>query len=198
MRDEKTRSGDGRAYVRAVPWKTPTEDKVKGALGEIPAYVRRAKGLEATIDRLWREAEAARSELLAWVCLRAWQVEALPEAEAPEGGAFDSVRTAVEGLPAWRRLSARTPPKVRRGDGVRARDRLRDSIRRFNAAWETWLDEEAPLNEVNEQVEGYNRHWAFERQCVAKYVPLDKLGFRRREPLTREDLLDRYPLLPMP
>ncbi len=29
-------------HIHAVPWKTPIEDQVKGALGELPAYVRRA------------------------------------------------------------------------------------------------------------------------------------------------------------
>ena len=50
---------------------------------------------------------------------------------------------------------------------------------------------------MNREIEGYNAWFAFERQCAMKYVPLDKLTFKKKEPLVREDVLERLPLLPV-
>lgn len=149
-----------KARIRAVPWTTSTEEKVMGALGEIPAYVRRARRVEKSIAALHREACEVREEMLRFVVLRRKRVEET-------------------------------------GD-PRALDALRTSIRRFNRRWPEWLAGEAPLDRVNEEIDGYNRHYRMERQCAVKYVPLDKIAFTKKERITVESMLDRYPLLRLP
>jgi hypothetical protein len=149
-----------KAHVRAVPWTTPTEEKVKGALGEIPAYVRRARRVEDAVEALHREAAEIREEMLRFVVLRRKRVE--------------------------------------ESDDPRALEALRTSIRRFNRRWEAWIREEAPIDRVNDRIDGYNRHYRMERQCALKYVPLDKVAFTPKERITPESLLEEYPLLPLP
>jgi len=62
---------DGRRpRIRAVPWKTSTAERVEGALGEIPAYVKRALRVERAVDALLRKAERRYREGLRFVALR--------------------------------------------------------------------------------------------------------------------------------
>ena len=194
----------GRPHVRAVPWTTPTEEKVKGALGEVPAYMRRARKLEDEIGLLWEAAGTAREELLPWVCLRLRRLLDLPEERLREefspasDAALESLYEEVRRLEPFRRLRPRPGPGARRGLPSRALEALRGSIIRFNRAWTRWIDEESGLETVNELIEGYNRHFVFERQCAVRYVPLNRLTFRKKKPLSRLDLLERHPLLTLP
>lgn len=181
--------------VRAVPWTTPTEEKVKGALGELPAYVRRARRLEETVARLWAEAAAAREEMLLFVFLRLRRVLELGAAAGP---AIDAIREEAERFPTFRALRPRPPTRARKREPERALAALADSVTRFNARWRKWIDDDAPLVAVNAEIEGYNRHYEFERQCALKYVPLDKVPFRKRAPLTADDVLEALPFLPAP
>jgi hypothetical protein len=194
----------GRPHIHAVPWKTPTEEKVKGALGEVPAYVRRARNLEQAVADLFRDAAKAREEMLGFVALRFRQVlDVLDEDTAREldvsaVAALGVILAELEPLPAFYRLKSRARPPRGAREVERTVAALRESVGRFNTRWERWIDEEAPLAEVNRQVDGYNRHYEFERQCALKYVPLDKVTFEKRAPLDRADLLERLPVLPLP
>ncbi|MHC4472845.1 MAG: hypothetical protein ACYTDY_00695 [Planctomycetota bacterium] len=190
--------------VRAVPWKTPTEDRVRGALGGVPAYVRRAKRLEDSTARLFDTAREAREEMLVFVALRFRQALDLLEEEharelPPETvGALGGILEEIEALPSFCRLRERPRRAHRKRELDRALGSLGESVRRFNREWRRWLEEEAPLSEVNAQVEGYNKNYAFEKQCAVKYVPLNRIRAEKKRPLTVEDLLDRFPFLPEP
>ena len=132
--------------IRAVPWTTSTADKVKGMLGELPAYVKRARRVERLIEGLFHAAGEAYDERMRFVRIR------------------KSTR----------------------------------SVARFNKRWEQWLDEEAgeaELDAVNEQIEAYNRFFPVERQAAVKHVALHKLDFEPKEPVTRDDLLAKFPFL---
>jgi hypothetical protein len=189
--------------IPAVPWTTPTEEKVKGALGEVPAYVRRARRLEEAVASLFEAARQAREELLLFVALRFRQVlDLLEDEEARELPvetieALGAILDEIETLEAFCRLRQR-PRQPGRREIDKALDALRESVRRFNAKWVRWVAEEAPLDEVNRQVEGYNENYAFEKQCAVKYVPLNKLRVEKKTPLTEADLLERFPSLPVP
>ena len=56
--------------VRAVPWKTPLAERTKAALGEAPAYIRRARNLERNIDLLFARAEKRHEGIMRFVALR--------------------------------------------------------------------------------------------------------------------------------
>ena len=192
------------ARIHAVPWKTSTEEKVKSALGEVPAYIRRARRTEDAMDRLFRATAEVREEFLEIVSLRLRELlnilseeigRALPEATLQAlGGILD----VVDEHPAFLRLTAK--PQSPRGEREveAAIGNLRSSVDRFNGRYARWLREEAPLDEVNEEIRGYNENYSFERQCALRYVPLDKVQFKPKALLTESDILARFPLLPRP
>lgn len=194
----------GRPHIRAVPWKTPTAEKVKGALGEVPAYVRRARNMEQAVADLFRDSAKAREEMLGFVALRFRQVldvldeEAARELPVPTVAALGVILAELEPLEAFYRLKSRTRAPRAGKELERALAALRESVGRFNARWERWIDEEAPLAEVNRHIDGYNRHYEFERQCALKYVPLNRITFEKRAPLDGADLLEQLPFLPLP
>ena len=84
----------------------------------------------------------------------------------------------------------------RRGEPQRSLEALGESVARFNSRWRRWVEEEAELDELNRQVDGYNRHYRDERQAALRYVPVNKVGFEPKPPVTTEDVLARLPLLP--
>ncbi len=59
-----------RPRVRAVPWKTTTAERVKGALGELPAYVKRALRVQRAIDALFSTAERRYRDGLRFITIR--------------------------------------------------------------------------------------------------------------------------------
>jgi len=73
-----------RPRFRAVPWKTSTAERVEGALGEIPAYVKRALRVERAVDALFRAAERRYREGLRFVALRRRERDAAAGARASE------------------------------------------------------------------------------------------------------------------
>jgi hypothetical protein len=189
-------------HVRAVPWKTSTAEQVKGALGEIPSYLRRVRDLELAVRELFAEARKARAEMLDFVCLRFRRLLDLLSAEQgarlpPETvHALGTILDEVDELPAFRKLRER-PRDIR--DAVAVEKALADlgsSILRFNARWLTWTEQEAPLANVNRLIDNYNRYYRFEKQCAVRYIPLDRIDFTPRQPLTGADVLAELSLLP--
>lgn len=186
-----------KAHVRAVPWKTPPEDMVKGALGEVPAYVRRARRVEDAMRDLFRDAALAREERLLFVVLRlGHHRDVLAALDREPSVGVTSLHDAVAGLEAWRRRRSRSVGLA--GEPARSLASLRESVARFNRRWEAWVREEAPLARVNREVDGYNRHYRLERQCALKYVPFDAIRFEEKSAVTAADLLREFPLLTVP
>ena len=190
--------------IHAVPWKTSTEQKIKGALGEVPAYIRRARRMEEAVERLYVEVAEVREGFLEFTCLRLRELldvmsedygRRLPEETVR---ALGVILDAVDEHPSILKLMARPRPPHDRREPESALALLRKSVDRFNTRFSRWLTEEAPLDAVNEEIRGYNKHYSFERQCALRFVPLDKVMFEPRAPLTEMDLLTRFPLLPRP
>jgi hypothetical protein len=84
----------------------------------------------------------------------------------------------------------------RRTRNTRLRD-LRASIARFNRRWWTFL-EQLDLTEINRLRDGYNRYYQLEKECAVGSERLASMTFRRLEPVTVEEIRDRFPLLPLP
>jgi hypothetical protein len=191
-------------HIRAMPWKTTTNEMVKAALGEIPFYIRRVRDLEQGIEELFTEARAAREEMLDFVCLRFRRLldilseergAALPEQTVH---ALGIILDEVDELPSFLKLREQPRDPRKAVEIEKALGELKSSILRFNTRWRDWVEQEAPLARVNTLVDGYNRNYSIEKQCAVRYIPLDKLGFKRRDPLTTDDVFSTLPLLPEP
>lgn len=176
----------GKIHVRAVPWKTPTAEKVKGALGEAPAYVRRARRMEDAIDDAFATAARKCEELLAFVCLRLRRyLDAVPD-PAAHPAEVARIRKQVAALATFRDVRPRPPD--RRTSPPQLLARLHESAARFDRRWRAWIDEARPLDRANREIEGYNRWYQMERQAALRHVPPDAVRFRKRELLREEDL----------
>jgi hypothetical protein len=168
---------------------------VKGALGEVPAYVRRARRTEDAVRGLHLEVGGHREELLAFVCLRLRQyVDAVPGPLPPR---IAAIHAEIRETATFAELRPR-PARGRKNAPDVAAARLRESVARFNRRFLRWIDDEAPLDRANREIEGYNRYYALERQAALRYVPADQVRFEKRKLLTRDDLLAAFPLLPEP
>ena len=71
------------------------------------------------------------------------------------------------------------------------------SIDRFNKRWLNYVHT-LDLTRINELRDGYNRYYLLEKECAMRSARLARQHFRRLEPMTREAVLDRFPLLPVP
>lgn len=182
-----------RPPVHAVPLKTPTAEKVKGALGELPAYVQRARRTEDAVAAAFREASRTREEMLSFVCLRLRQyLDSVPGPD-PIHPTVRKIHEAVRELSTFKELRSRP---ARRSASRVALGRLGASVARFNRRFRRFIEEDAPLDRANREIDGFNRYYPLERQAAIRHVPLDKLTLEAKTPLTREDLIRELPLLP--
>jgi len=189
--------------IRATPWKTSTEEKVAGALGELPAYVRRDRAVEEAIERFHATLAAERIERLEITALKVRRLvdlgeKALRAHDDLDHDALAELRKELEPLEAYRRVRARAPEKPRAADVKRALTEVRRSVQRFNTAWDLRLADEESYAQVNERIEGYNRWYAFERQCALKHVPISQVRFAAIAPVTAADAGERHPTLSCP
>ena len=77
----------------------------------------------------------------------------------------------------------------------RLRTRLGETVARCNARWMKWLEADGRYDEVNREIEGFNRYYALERLAALKFVPLWAAGVPPGEPLGPADVLARYCLM---
>lgn len=167
---------------------------------DVPAYIRRARGVEAVLEELLDMARRQRTERLFGVRLhigvlragiRQWfdlrplldddgQLSVLGKLHA-EAGELD-VPTTGPTSHAGRR---------------RALVRLRSSIERFNRRWLPFVDE-LDFGELNRLRDGYNRYYLLEKECAVGPARLLPQMFRRLPPFAAADLLEKLPPLPVP
>jgi hypothetical protein len=168
---------------------------------DAPAYVRRARRVEGAYEQLLERCGRQREEWLSLVRTRVGQLAAL----AP---GWEGLRPLVDGddqLDLLRRLHAHLRPSLRVALGPatsagtlrRAVAALRHSLERFNQRWRAFLAgiDLGPLNALRD---GYNRHYLLEKECALRSTRLAREGFCRLEPLTTDDLSNRFPPLPVP
>jgi hypothetical protein len=190
--------------VETVPF---TGDPDSRAMNEVlaqfdaPAYIRRAAAVESTLAHLLAKCRAHREEMLAMVKLHLGQLWALaggPDALRPLL-ADDEQLAVLEGLRAGLSPRLRLPPGPTRSRRtlVRALRALGESIGRFNARWQAYL-EKVDLAAVNKVREGYNKHYVLEKACFLRNDVLANRGFVPLPPLTPADLAGLLPPLPAP
>jgi hypothetical protein len=170
-------------------------------LYDAPAFIRRIKRLEDAERILHEQMTAKRAELGSMVRLRIGQLRAL-------AGDWTSLRPLLaddETLAALAALHDELQPELRLAlDATRSAHVLRGAltdlmfaIEIFNQRWRKHLSH-FDLASINELRDGYNRHYLIEKECALRNSRVACLGFQRRDPLTTDDMLRRYPLLPLP
>jgi hypothetical protein len=173
-----------------------TEVKEMMGLFDLPAFARRGQDLEITRRRLHERCDKARLQLLDMVQLRLRQWSRA--VTGPE--AWPAVFTrSIE--PLWS-LAAAEPPRwaefaapIRRQRTI-ARDLLAAVIR-FNRRWEQFV-KQLNLEPVNTVIDGYNRYYVLEKECVMGSARLAARHFQPVPLVTAARLLDDHPLLPVP
>jgi hypothetical protein len=164
----------------------------------VPAFMRRARALEAALEDLHRSLAAERARRLRPLLPPA---RLLAEAAARGAGLNASTRAFLEALRAEspdenepRREAAGTGPGSSRPLRVLLGDLARE-VQAFNEGWSAFL-ESVPLEAIRRAQEGYNRYYPIERELALPGAP--PVPFKEVPLLERWDLLRRYPLLPAP
>ena len=174
------------------------ESEINELLGlfDVPAFVRRGQDLEHALARLHTRCQRERDERLEMVRMRLRQwaaVAASPDLECAVFAEPIEYLWVMTGTPAteW----GKRPASAWRQRGM-ARD-LADAVARFNERWRAFLDGMS-LDVINRMIDQYNRFYVLEKECSLGSPKLAARHFVPKPCVTREGLLEQYPLLPVP
>ena len=168
---------------------------------DAPAFIRRARLVQETLDHLLARCWQQRDQWLAmprlhlgllkglsgeWSRLRPWlldddQIVILQELESELS---PQPRVRVEATSSGRILQ-------------RALRTLHESLQAFNRRWLDFL-RAVDLAAVNEARDGYNRYYLLEKECAVRSARLARQGFKRLGSFTLEELMTVLPTLPIP
>lgn len=182
-----------------APAPMPTvEVELNDLLGlfDVPAFVRRGKDLEHSLERLHARCLREHGTMLELVRVRLRQWAGA--AAGPD--AWRAIFTAPID-PLWPLSGAEPPSWAERPSSARRRRAIaRDlvaSVERFNRRWAQFLGS-LDLGPFNRMIDQYNRYYVLEKECVLGSSRLAARHFVPRERLTPESLLARHPVLPVP
>ena len=165
-----------------------------------PAYLRRARRLNDAIAALHERCRKQREEWLLMPRLHLGRLRAL-------AGVWENLRPLVHDdaqLAQLERCHAELEPKLRLPlDPTTSARQLRqglravlESNRRFNDRWRDYISR-LDLTEVNALIDGYNRYYLVEKECVVSSPRIARMGFVPRQPIGPEELFAAWPLLPV-
>lgn len=168
---------------------------------DAPAFVRRARRVQEVFDSLIRRCRQQREEWLPPVRTRLGVLRAL-------AGEWSQLRPWLAGddpLATLRQLEDLLAPQpclsVKPTASPRrlraALGELTDALEAFNRRWQTYL-QGLDLTPVNAARDGYNRYYLLEKECAVRSPRIARQGFCRLEPLTRDQLAELLPPLPVP
>jgi hypothetical protein len=168
---------------------------------EAPAYIRRARAVQAALDQLLDHCRRQRAEWLKIVRLRIGMLHALAgewdnlRPFLADDDQLDILRYFLAALASP--LRAPVEPTTSARALRRALRELHESLELFNRRWQAFLAS-VDLTTVNELRDGYNRYYVLEKECAVRSARVARQGFVRMEPLTIDDLTAEFPLLPLP
>lgn len=165
-----------------------------------PAFIRRAKLVETTWTDVLALGAKARLERLTMVRLRLGQLRAL-------AGSWIALRSrlAETDLVYLSNLHDELQPRLRlplqsttttRVLRAAAHD-LVEAMEMFNARWARWLAK-VDLRPVNQARDDYNRYYLFEKECSVGSARVARIGFKKQDPVTLDDLIRQFPALTVP
>jgi hypothetical protein len=173
-----------------------TEVKEMMGLFDVPAFARRGHDLEITLRHLHERCRKARIQLLDMVQLRLRQWSGAVTGP----NAWPTVFTqSIE--PLWPLTEAEPPtwaefPAPVRRQRIIAGD-LIAAVLRFNRRWEHYV-KQLNLDPVNTVIDGYNRFYVLEKECVMGSARLAARNFQHKPLLTTAILLNEHPPMPVP
>jgi hypothetical protein len=167
---------------------------------DAPAFIRRARGVEVAYEQLLERCRRQRAEWLAGVRLHlgflragAKDWHALRPILADDGQIDVLKRLHAEAGEPEHPMTGPTHEAGRR----RVLRTLCASVERFNRRWHNYIAA-LDLSVVNALRDGYNRYYLLEKECAVGPARLLPQLFRRLEPVTAGEMLDRLPPLPVP
>lgn len=168
---------------------------------DAPAYMRRARNVQAAYDALFERCRLQREDFLGMVRSRLGELQGL----AGEWSALLPYLADAEQIPVLDWLVTAIEPRLRvtvtRTNSARTLRRalldLNESLARFNRRWEAFVGE-LKFDDVNALRDGYNRYYILEKECAIRSPTLARQGFRRLEPMTAAEVYAVYPRLPLP
>lgn len=168
---------------------------------DAPAYIRRAREVQAAFDQLMEHCRRQRAEWLKIVRMRIGMLHALAgewenlQPFVADDAQIDLLRYHLAALASP--LRAPVEPTGSARPLRRALRELDESLELFNERWRTFLShlDLAPVNALRED---YNRYYVFEKECAVRSARIARQGFVPLEPLRIADVSAQFPLLPVP
>lgn len=156
---------------------------------DAPAFARRARRVEDALQDLLDRCQTQRQAWLDPVRARLKELLAVLSAPCHTKSIVEVARALEIALPEFTSASASARQRQR------ALVALTDSVARFNRRWAAYLLklDLAPLNCLRED---YNRYYVLEKECALRSPRVARIGFVPLQPLTRQQLEERFPRLP--
>jgi hypothetical protein len=166
---------------------------------DAPAYIRRARQVEEALTQLVERCRQQRDQWLKMARLRLGFLKA----RAGDWNALLPWLADEDQLETLRQLDLALSPQLRvpiaptRSARILKRllRELHESLERFDTRWQRYLAS-IDLTQVNRLIDGYNRYYLLEKECVFRSARLARQGFRPLEPMTVERLQRLLPRLP--
>jgi hypothetical protein len=173
---------------------------VRQVLGllDAPAYVRRGRMVDESIDDLKRRCAAQRRQMLMGVAfhLRRW-LAMVDQDSHVQARLSDANRMALDALLRFVPMETGCIRPPASGDSARrAWVELVESIARFNRRWDRFV-RTLDLTDINKSIVDYNCHYVVEKECALRSARLASRGFRPMNRLTADDFFAWFPLLPI-
>jgi hypothetical protein len=168
---------------------------------DAPAYIRRARCVQAALEQLHDYCRRQRAEWSKMVRLRIAMLHALAgdwsnlRPFVTDDEQLDTLRYLLAALAAPLRCPVEPTTSAR--TLRRALRELGESLEHFNQRWRGFLAN-VDLSAVNEARDGYNRYYVLEKECAVRSARIARQGFVPMQPLTIEELAAEFPLLPVP
>jgi hypothetical protein len=185
----------------------PSREDGRQAFNEVlahydgPAYMRRARRVQASHEMLLADCRRQRDDWLAMPRLRLGWLRALAgdwEVLAPHLADDGQIRYLEE---LWVLFEPRLRVPVEPTTSARAlRNALRElseSFERFNNRWLSHV-RGLDFSALNAERADYNRYYLLEKECAVRSPYIARAGYQPLEPLTAADVLAELPPLPIP
>jgi hypothetical protein len=191
--------------VNEVP--IPSREDGRQAFNEVlahydgPAYMRRARRVQASYEQLIYDWRRQRAEWLAMARIRLGTLRALAgtwDALTPHLTDDEQIRGLEE---LWAVLDPHLRVPIEPTTSIRAlRSALRqlaESVASFNERWVPYI-RALDLSALNGERADYNRYYLLEKECVVRSPYIARAGYKPLDPLTVDDVLVELPPLPVP
>ncbi|HEX5270595.1 MAG TPA: hypothetical protein VFW33_08925 [Gemmataceae bacterium] len=182
----------------------PSREDGRQAFNEVlaqydgPAYLRRARRVQASYDQLMAECRRRREEWLALVRVRLGTLRALAgswEALAPHLADPGQVRLLADLCATLEpRLRIAIEPTTSSRALRQALDQLSQSADRFNRRWVPFV-RGLDLTALNAERADYNRYYLLEKECAVRSPFIARQGYRPLDPATHDDIFAALPPL---